>query len=165
MKFCHESLSSASQLPQPFVLVTMAALPSYQVTHAWTLAGFSYWRSERMRFHKEHSAQPHVMIAGDIWYLMSESKNVNKIQKNHRASIEGQMKLTNISCWQWALSSPLVKDQQNKKTWKCQNRKKWKNKLLEVLMTRGEMNALKLSMAWGKSDSGGSLLFLNSDLL
>lgn len=147
MKFCHENLSSMCQLPQPFVLVIMAAVPSYQVTHACPLADFSYWRSERMYFHKEHSAQPHVMIAGDIWYLMSESRNVNKIQKNYRASIEGQTRLTNISCWQWALSSHLVKDQQNKKTWKCQNRKKWKNKLLEVLMTRGEMNALKLSMA------------------
>lgn len=31
-------------------------------------------------------------------------------------------------------------------------------------MTRGEMNALKLSMAWGNGDSGGPLLLLNSDL-
>lgn len=165
MKFCHESLSSASQLPQPFVLVTMAAVPSYQVTHVCPLADFSYWRSERMRFHKEHSAQPHVMIAGDIWYLMSELKKCQQIQKNYRASIEGQMRLTNISCGLWALSSPLVKDQQNKKNWKYKNRKKWKNKLLEVLMNRGEMNALKVSMARGESDSGGPLLFLNSDLL
>lgn len=42
MKSCYENLSSASQLPQPFVLVTMATVPSYQVTHACLLADFNY---------------------------------------------------------------------------------------------------------------------------